>query len=75
MSEGSGDCASNYTFNDSTTFLHKIGNAQDFWWAQCYKRDVHTLTDKVLATIPSTMPSVNGSKCLSGLLINSGFNL
>lgn len=32
-------------------------------------------TDSVLATIPSTVLSVKGSKCLSGRLMNSGFSL
>ena len=34
-----------------------------------------TFTDNVLATMPSTVFSVNGSKCLSGRLMNSGFSL
>lgn len=39
------------------------------------KRPTHTFTDSVLATIPSTVLSVKGSKCLSGRLMNSGLSL
>lgn len=54
------------------TYITRVGG----WGSGSGKGEsVHTLTDRVLATIPSTIPSVNGSKCLSGLLMNSGFSL
>lgn len=62
---------------DKTATKRTVHSCRVIVWRVLTKADYCrcTFTESVLATMPSTVFSVKGSKCLSGRLMNSGFNL